>query len=175
MIFDPTPLDGAYVIQPERRGDERGFFTRTYCVNEFAELGLNTTLCQANAAYTAARGTTRGMHYQIEPHSEVKLLRCTRGRVFDAIVDMRENSKTYLQWFGVELNAENGTQLYVPEGFANGYQVLEDDSEISYLVSQFYEPSAERGLRWDDPRIGIEWPLTADVEISDKDAAWELL
>lgn len=175
MIFHPTPLESAYVIQPERHGDNRGYFTRTYCVNEFAAVGLSPTFCQANAAYTALRGTTRGLHYQIEPHQEAKLIRCTRGRVFDAIVDVREKSKTYLQWFGVELNEDNGTQLYVPEGFANGYQVLEDNSEISYLVSAFYEPSAERGLRWNDPRIGIEWPITEGVEVSDKDAAWALL
>lgn len=175
MIFKQTPLANAFVIEPERRGDSRGYFTRTFCINEFADAGLATDLKQGNAAFNSSKGITRGMHYQIDPCAETKLVRCTRGTVFDVIVDVREESATQYQWFGIELSAQNGIQLYVPEGFAHGYQVLEDNSEISYLVSEFYSPESERGIRWDDPHVGIKWPISNDVELSEKDKAWDLL
>lgn len=175
MLFNPTPLEGAFVIEPERRVDERGHFVRTFCNNEFSDHGLETSFVQANAAWNNAKGIVRGLHLQLTPHEEVKVVRCTQGAVFDAIVDCREGSTTRHQWFGVELTAENGTQLYVPKGFAHGYQVLEDNSELTYLVSTHYTPGAESGLRWDDPAIGIEWPITDNVDLSEKDAGWPLL
>lgn len=173
--FLPTSLSGAYVIEPELREDERGFFTRVLCVNEFSEHGLNTDWLQANMARSHAKGTTRGMHYQREPHAEAKLVRCTQGSVFDAIIDMRSNSATYQQWFGVELSASNLKMLYVPEGFAHGYQVLEENSEMHYMVSALYAPEAEDGVRWDDPKVAIDWPIKDSVQVSDKDQQWSLL
>lgn len=175
MIFKPTPLAGAFVIEPERRADDRGHFVRTFCEQEFKEQGLETQFVQANAAWNTQRGIVRGMHRQLSPHEEVKVVRCTQGAVFDAIVDCREGSPTQHQWFGVTLSAENGVQLYVPKGFAHGYQVLEDQSELVYLVSAHYAPDAESGLRWNDPAVGIEWPISANIDISDKDANWPLL
>ena len=175
MLFIPTPLDGAFVIEPERRADERGYFARTFCNNEFAEHGLETSFVQANAASSKNRGTVRGLHLQLPPNAEVKVVRCTQGAVFDVVVDCREGSKTKYQWFGVILTADNGHQLYVPEGFAHGYQVLEDNSELTYLVSAHYSPDAESGLRWDDPAVGIKWPITDNIELSEKDTAWPLL
>lgn len=175
MIFKPTPLAGAFVIEPERRSDDRGHFVRTFCEHEFKEHGLDTQYVQANAAWNAKRGIVRGMHRQLSPHEEVKVVRCTQGAVFDAIVDCREHSPTRHQWFGVTLSAQNGVQLYVPKGFAHGYQVLEDQSELVYLVSAHYAPDAESGLRWNDPAVGIEWPIEANIDISDKDANWPLL
>jgi len=175
VIFEPTPLAGAFVIKPERRSDDRGHFVRTFCEDEFAKHGLCTSFVQANAAWNTKRGIVRGMHRQLAPHEEVKVVRCTQGAVFDAIVDCREGSSTRHQWFGVTLSAENGVQLYVPKGFAHGYQVLEDSSELVYLVSARYAPDAESGLRWNDPAVGIEWPIVDGIDISDKDAAWALL
>jgi len=175
MIFNPTPLAGAFVIEPERRTDERGHFVRTFCEHEFKDHGLDSEFVQANAAWNTKKGIVRGMHRQLQPHEEVKVVRCTQGSVFDAIVDCREDSPTLHQWFGVTLSAENGTQLYVPKGFAHGYQVLEDSSELVYLVSAHYAPDAESGLRWNDPKVGIEWPISTDIDISDKDANWPLL
>lgn len=175
MLFTATPLEGAFVIEPERRIDERGHFVRTFCNHEFAEQGLETSFVQANAAWNNARGIVRGLHLQLAPNEEVKVVRCTKGSVFDVIVDCREGSKTRHQWFGVTLTGDNGTQLYVPKGFAHGYQVLENDSELVYLVSAHYTPGAETGLRWDDPAIGIEWPISQKVDLSEKDATWPLL
>jgi len=175
LLFEATPLAGAFVIHPERREDARGHFVRTFCENEFAEHGLSTAFVQANAAWNTRRGIVRGMHRQVSPHEEVKVVRCTQGSVFDAIVDVRENSPTRHQWFGLNLSAENGLQLYVPEGFAHGYQVLEDNSELVYLVSAHYAPGAESGLRWNDPKVGIVWPINDNIDISDKDAEWPLL
>lgn len=175
MIFKSTPLAGAFVIEPERRGDERGHFVRTFCDQEFSAHGLETHFVQANAAWNTEKGIVRGMHRQLSPHEEVKVVRCTQGAVFDAIVDCREDSPTLHQWFGLTLSAENGIQLYVPRGFAHGYQVLEDRSELVYLVSAHYAPEAESGLRWNDPTVGIEWPIPTPTDISDKDANWPLL
>ncbi len=175
MKFRSTPLEDAYLIEPELRKDERGFFARVFCVDEFAEHGLCTQWKQANIAYNKFKGITRGMHYQHSPNAEVKLVRCTRGAVFDAMIDMRPNSATYRQWFGAELSEANQTMLYIPEGFAHGYQVLEDNSELHYMVSALYAPESEAGVRWNDPAVNIEWPLSDAVQLSEKDEQWMLL
>ncbi|MBD0291002.1 MAG: dTDP-4-dehydrorhamnose 3,5-epimerase [Thermoleophilia bacterium] len=175
MIFTETDLSGAYVVDLERREDERGFFARAWCRNEFVDAGLSPDLVQCNISYNRRRGTVRGMHYQLPPDAEVKLVRCTRGAVYDVIVDLREGSPTYTRWIGVELSGENGRALYVPEGFAHGYQTLADETETFYQVSAFYAPGAERGLRWDDPAIAIRWPLPGDPVISEKDRSWPYL
>jgi dTDP-4-dehydrorhamnose 3,5-epimerase len=171
MRFTETQLAGAYLVDPERHEDDRGFFARTFCAREFEEQGLFTTVAQANLSFNHARGTIRGMHLQLPPHAEAKLVRCTRGAIYDVIVDLRADSGTYLEHVGVELTAENGRALYVPEMFAHGYQTLEEASEVVYQVSEFYAPEHERGLRFDDPALRIEWPLPATV-VSDKDRSW---
>lgn len=171
MKFIPTGLEGAWVIDIEPRGDERGFFARTWCDKEAAEVGLNPRWVQANTSYSKDVGTLRGMHYQAAPWQEVKLIRCTRGTIFDAIIDIRPASPTYLKWFGVELSAENHRAIYVPEDFAHGFITLTGDVEIQYMVSQFYAPESERGMRWNDPAVGIEWPRGVEV-ISEKDSRW---
>jgi dTDP-4-dehydrorhamnose 3,5-epimerase len=169
MIFTETPLAGAFVIALEPRDDERGFFARAFCRNELAEHGLESTVAQANLSYNHKRGTLRGMHMQAPPHGEDKMVRCVAGAIWDAIVDLRPGSPTYLKWFGVELSAANRLMLYVPKGFAHGYQSLTDGSEVLYMVTQFYTPGAELGLRWNDPAFGIPWPV-ADPILSPKDA-----
>lgn len=174
MIFTETALPGAWIIDPERREDERGYFARVYCEREFREHGLMPHIAQANTSSNPRRGTLRGMHYQVEPHREAKLVRCTRGAIHDVIVDLRPDSPTRLRWIGVELTAENARMLYVPEGFAHGFLTLEDHTEVTYQVSEFYAPGSERGLRWDDPGLGIEWPGEVLV-VSDKDRSWALL
>jgi dTDP-4-dehydrorhamnose 3,5-epimerase len=171
MLFQPTTLRDATLIEPERREDPRGWFARTFCEEEFARAGLATRFVQHNASANPRAGTLRGMHYQHAPHAEVKVVRCTRGALFDAIVDLRPDSPTCGRWEGFELTAENGRMLYVPEGFAHGYLTLADDTEASYLVSYPYTPGAEGGLRYDDPAFAIAWPVAVAV-ISDKDAAW---
>ena len=171
MKFLPTSLAGAWIVDLEPRGDERGFFARTWCEREAATVGLHPRWVQANTSFSRDVGTLRGMHYQQAPWQEAKLVRCTRGTIFDAIMDLRTVSPTYLRWFGVELSAENHRALYVPEDFAHGFLTLTGDVEIQYLVSQFYTPQAKRGLRWNDPAVGIRWPGAATV-ISDKDARW---
>lgn len=171
MRFLPTTLKDAVLIEPERREDPRGWFARTFCEDEFAAHGLKTRFVQQNASANPKAGTLRGMHFQNAPHAEVKVVRCTRGALFDAIVDLRPDSPTRGQWEGFELTPENGRMLYVPEGFAHGYLTLADDTEAAYLVSYPYTPGAEGGLRYDDPAFGIEWPREVAV-ISDKDAAW---
>lgn len=174
MIFTETRLPGAFTIDLERREDDRGFFARVYCEREFREHGLMPHIAQANMSSNPRRGTLRGMHYQVEPFREAKLVRCTRGAIHDVIADLRPESPTHLQWVGVDLTAENGRMLYVPEGFAHGFVTLEDDTEVTYQVSEFYAPGAEQGIRWDDPALGIRWPAEVRV-ISDKDRAWPLL
>jgi dTDP-4-dehydrorhamnose 3,5-epimerase len=171
VIFTETKLAGAYVIDLERREDNRGFFARAFCQNEFAEHGLNPVIAQANVAFNAKRGTLRGMHFQFPPAAETKLVRCTRGAIVDIIVDLRPESPTYLEHVGVELSADNGRALYVPERFAHGYQALEDSTETSYQVGEFYTPGVEGGLLYDDPRLGLEWPLPV-TEMSEKDRGW---
>jgi dTDP-4-dehydrorhamnose 3,5-epimerase len=172
MIFTETELPGAFVIDIEPHEDERGFFARVWCEREFEEHGLSTRIAQCNVAYNQAKWTLRGMHYQEAPHAEVKLVRCTRGSVYDVIVDLRPESPTFRHWIGVELTAENRRTLYVPEGFAHGYQTLEDGTETYYQVSKFYEPGAERGVRWDDPAFEISWPPAGRRIVSAKDLAW---
>jgi dTDP-4-dehydrorhamnose 3,5-epimerase len=171
MRFTPTELAGAFIIDLERHEDTRGYFARTFCRREFAAHGLNPELVQANCSWNARKGTLRGMHYQVPPAEETKLVRCTRGAVYDVIVDLRPESPTFLRHVGVELTAENGRQLYVPEAFAHGFLTLVADTELAYLVGEFHTPGAERGVRHDDPGLGIEWPAAIEV-ISAKDAAW---
>jgi len=170
-----SALSGLFLIEPERREDERGFFARVFCVDEFAEQGLCVDWQQANIAYNKFKGITRGMHYQHSPNAEVKLVRCTRGSVFDAAVDLRPESSTYRQWFGAVLSESNQHMLYIPEGFAHGYQVLEDDSELHYMVSARYAPESEGGLLWNDPLVNIDWPISDAVQLSQKDEQWSLL
>lgn len=172
MNFETTPIEGARVITLAKIKDERGYFARTFCKREFASQGLSTSFVQANTAFSLHQGTLRGMHYQRAPHAEAKLVRCIRGAVFDVIIDLRPDSHSYCRWFGLELTEDNGKLLFIPEGCAHGYQILRDDSELFYLVSEFYTPEAEQGLRWNDPRFNIDWPIVDDVRLSDKDRAW---
>ncbi len=171
MLFNKTPLDGAYTIDLEKRGDDRGFFARLFCEKEFAAAGLETRFVQINNSTSAKRGTLRGMHFQLPPASEVKVVRCIKGALYDVIVDLRPDSPTFKRWFGAELSAENRRMMYVPRGFAHGFITLADETEAFYLVSAFYAPDCERGLRFDDPAIGIEWPLPP-TEMSEKDKNW---
>jgi dTDP-4-dehydrorhamnose 3,5-epimerase len=168
VIFTETKLRGAFIVDLERREDERGFFARAFCQNEFREHGLNPIIAQTNIASNLRKGTLRGMHFQYPPAAESKFVRCTRGAIIDIIVDLRPESDTYLQHIAVELNEDNLTALYVPERFAHGYQVLHDRTDTSYQVGEFYAPSAESGLLYNDPRLNLEWPLSVTV-ISQKD------
>jgi dTDP-4-dehydrorhamnose 3,5-epimerase len=172
VIFTETELPGAFVIDLERRDDPRGFFARAWCANEFAQHGLSTRLVQANLSFNDEAGTVRGMHFQREPAAEAKVIRATRGAIFDAIIDLRPDSPTFKRWIGVELTADNRRALYVPEGFAHGYQTLVPDTETFYLVSEFYTPEAEGGVRWNDPAFGIDWPSPENPILSEKDASW---
>lgn len=171
MIFHKTPLDGARVIELEKRGDDRGFFARLFCEKEFAAEGLETRFVQINNSLSSKRGTLRGLHYQLPPSGEVKVVRAIRGALYDVIVDLRAGSPTFGKWFGAELSAENRMMMYVPRGFAHAFITLTDDTEALYLVSDFYAPECERGLRFNDPAFGIEWPIEP-VEVSEKDRAW---
>jgi dTDP-4-dehydrorhamnose 3,5-epimerase len=168
MIFTETKLAGAYIIEIERREDAPGFFARAFCQKEFQAHGLKPIIAQANVAFNFKKGTLRGMHFQFPPAAETKYVRCTRGAIVDIIVDLRPASPTYLQHVAVELTADNQRGIYVPERFAHGYQTLEDDTGTSYEVGEFYTPSADSGLLYDDPRLGLSWPLPVSV-ISDKD------
>lgn len=174
MNFIETCLKGAFIIEIERRVDNRGFFARAFCQREFRDHGLKPVIAQSNIAFNHKKGTLRGMHFQYPPAAETKIVRCTRGAILDIIVDLRPESATYLEHVAVELTADNGRSLYVPERFAHGYQVLEDRTETSYQVGEFYTPGAEGGLLYDDPRLGLDWPLSV-TEISSKDAAWQPL
>ena len=171
MIFTETELKGAFIIELKKLEDNRGFFARSWCQNEFEAHGLNTRIVQANVSYNKKKGTLRGMHYQKAPHEETKLVRCVRGAIYDVIIDLRPTSPTRGQWIGVELTEGNYKMLYVPENFAHGFETLEDESEVIYQVSQFYTPGAENGIRWDDLAFNIAWPLEVQV-ISDKDKSW---
>lgn len=173
MIFTPTPLQDSFVIDLELREDDRGFFARTFCAREFEEHGLPSFTAQCNLSFNHAAGTLRGMHYQLPPAAEAKLVRCVKGAIYDVIIDMREDSPTYLRHFGVRLDDQNRRALYVPPLFAHGYQALSDGAEVSYQVSEFYTPGQERGLRFDDPTFAIEWPLEVTT-ISEKDSNWPL-
>jgi dTDP-4-dehydrorhamnose 3,5-epimerase len=174
MRFVETPLKGAFVVELERIEDERGFFARSFCEREFAEQGLVPRFVQCNLSYNRSKGTLRGMHYQAEPHPEAKLVRCTFGAIFDVIVDIRPASPTVHRWFGTELSASNRRMLFIPTGFAHGFQCLTDDAEVFYQMSEFYHPECARGLRWDDPRLGIGWPLPNPV-VSQRDRSYSLL
>jgi len=171
MKFTETELKGGYIIDLQKIEDDRGFFARGWCKNEFEEHGISSNLAQANISFNKFKGTLRGLHYQASPYEEAKLVRCIKGGIFDVMVDLREGSPTYGKWVGAELTAENHRMLLVPEGFAHGFQTLEDDTEVFYQVSEFYTPNAEQGARYDDPVFAIEWPLEVSV-ISDKDANW---
>jgi dTDP-4-dehydrorhamnose 3,5-epimerase len=171
VIFSETELPGAFVIDLEKIEDERGFFARAWCQRELRDHGLESRIAQCNMSFNKRKGTLRGMHFQRPPHEEVKLIRCIRGALYDVIIDLRPESAAYKRWIGAELTAENRRMLYVPRGFAHGFQTLEEDTETFYMVSEFYTPGAESGVRWDDPSFGIDWPLPPS-EISDKDQQW---
>jgi dTDP-4-dehydrorhamnose 3,5-epimerase len=169
MIFAATPLVGAFIIDIEPVEDERGFFARSFCAEAFAARGLRSHFLQCGISHNRRRGILRGLHFQAPPHEEVKLIRCTAGKVFDVMVDLRAHSPTRGQWFATQLSAENHRMVYIPEGFAHGFQVLEDGSELFYQISEPYEPTLSRGLRWNDPDIGIAWPLPDETFLSPRD------
>lgn len=171
MHFTETALQGAFVIDIDPIVDDRGFFSRVFCADEFGELGLERDVLQANLSWNPSRGTLRGMHYQIEPYRETKFVRCIRGALYDVIIDLRPDSATYRQSFGIELTADNRRALFVPRGFAHGFITLSNNTEAFYMVSQRYRPGSERGIRWNDPFFSVQWPLEPSV-ISDKDAGW---
>lgn len=171
MKFTPTTLAGAYVIELERLEDERGYFARTFCRDEFAAHGLHSAFPQCNTSFNARKGTLRGMHYQEKPHEEAKIVRCTRGAIHDVIVDIRRDSLTYGKWIAVELTADNARMLYIPEGFAHGFQTLADGSEVFYQMSEMFHPESARGLRWNDPALAIRWPLASPI-VSGRDAGY---
>ncbi|MCZ2460040.1 MAG: dTDP-4-dehydrorhamnose 3,5-epimerase [Chitinophagales bacterium] len=174
MIFNPLSLPGAFTIDVQPFQDARGFFTRTFCENEFSQQGLITHFVQANHSGTKGKGVIRGMHYQSPPHGEVKLVKCVQGAVFDVIIDVRAESPTFLQWYGIELTVENKRMMYVPVGFAHGFQSLSEYSEITYMVSNFYNRESEGGIRYDDPKVKINWPLPVTL-VSDKDMGIPLI
>jgi dTDP-4-dehydrorhamnose 3,5-epimerase len=168
MIFKETGVKGAYIIEPEPIADERGVFARTFCRREFEKHGLNPDIAQCSTSHNRKKGTLRGMHYQVAPCEEAKLVSCTKGAVYDVIIDIRRNSATYCRWVTVELSAENNRMLYIPEGFAHGFQTLEDDTVVNYQISEFYHPECARGLRWNDPAFRVKWPFNPTI-ISEKD------
>jgi len=168
MTFTETPLKGSYTIGLTPHGDSRGWFARTYCKNEFETIGHDKEWVQLNHSFSSQKGTLRGMHYQLHPHSEIKMVRCIAGAVYDVIVDLRKDSATFLKWFGVELSAANKTMIYIPAGFAHGFQTLTDNAELIYHHSEFYTPAAEAGLMYNDIAINIQWPL-AVTELSERD------
>ncbi len=172
MIFTETSLAGAFIIDPERKEDERGYFARIWCEREFEARGLDSRLVQCSASFNRGAGTLRGMHYQVAPYEETKLVRCTRGTVFDVIIDLRPTSPTLGRHVGATLSAANGKMMYVPRGFAHGFQTLEDDTEIAYQMSEFYRPECARGVRWNDPAFGIAWPRTGNLIINARDQAY---
>jgi dTDP-4-dehydrorhamnose 3,5-epimerase len=174
MQFNETGITGAWVIDPAFHEDDRGRFFRAWCSREFEESGISFMPVQANMGFSLRKGTVRGMHFQAEPAPEAKLVRCTKGSIFDVLVDLRPNSPSYCKWFGVELNAENGRMLYVPENCAHGYQTLEDRTEMYYMASQYYVPNAVRGARFDDPSFLIQWPLSVTC-VSEQDRSWPIV
>jgi dTDP-4-dehydrorhamnose 3,5-epimerase len=171
VFFEPVGLDGACVISLERHEDERGFFARSFCSREFSEHGLNPNVAQCNVSFNPHLGTLRGMHFQAAPHEEAKVVRCIAGAIYDVIVDLREGSRSFLRHFGVRLAAQERLMLYVPEGFAHGFITLEAGSEVLYQMSQFYQPEASRGVRWDDPALNIAWPIQPRL-MSDRDRSY---
>ena len=173
MIFTPLKLYGAYCVDLERHEDDRGFFARAWCAREYEAIGLTPGLVQASVSFNKKNGTLRGMHFQVPPSAEIKIVRCTRGALYDVIVDLRPQSKTFLEWTAVELTAENGRALYIPQGFAHGFQTLANETEIFYQMSEFYAPECARGFRWNDPAIGIVWPEERARVISVRDREYE--
>jgi dTDP-4-dehydrorhamnose 3,5-epimerase len=171
MIFTETKLKGAYQIDLELREDDRGFFARSFCQREFGAHGLKTMVAQSNLSFNRQKGTLRGMHFQLPPKAEAKLVRCTRGAVCDVIIDLRQGSPSYCSWVAVELTSDNNRMLYIPEGFAHGFQTLEDNTEVFYQMFEFYAPDLSRGVPWNDPEFGIAWPLPHPI-ISEKDRAY---
>jgi dTDP-4-dehydrorhamnose 3,5-epimerase len=168
MKFNPTPLEGAYTIDLEKREDDRGFFARLFCINEYDQHNLDRNIVQVNNSLSKDKGTLRGIHYQLAPKAETKIVRCIKGSLYDVIVDLRPGSPTFLKWFGAELSADNRMMMFVPKGFGHAFLTLEENTEAFYMVTEFYAPEFERGIRWNDPKIGIEWPIDP-VVISDKD------
>ena len=171
MIFLPTDLPGAFIVELDRREDDRGFFARTWCQREFEDAGLNPTLVQSSVSFSPRRGTLRGMHWQAAPNSETKLVRCTRGAIWDVIIDLRPESPMYTQHFGVELSEDSGRALYIPEGMAHGFVTLADNCEVFYQMSDYHVPAAARGVRWNDPAFEIDWPVTNPI-LHPRDAAY---
>ena len=174
MIFQELALQGAYIIEPERWEDERGFFARTWCQREFEERGLDARIVQCSISYNKRKGTLRGMHFQHPPHEETKLVRCTAGVIYDVIIDLRRESPTFRQSIGVELTADDGRAMYIPKGLAHGFQTLTDETVVFYQMSEYYAPQAARGVRWNDSAFGIKWPIVPPPVISDKDGSYEL-
>jgi dTDP-4-dehydrorhamnose 3,5-epimerase len=172
MIFRETKLQGAFIVEVQRLEDDRGFFGRSFCRHEFVGRGLNPEVAQCNISFNRDAGTLRGMHYQVTPHAEAKLVRCVRGSVYDVIVDLRQESPTFRQWISLELTENNRWMLYIPEGFAHGFQTLVDNTEIFYQMSKFYNPESARGVRWNDPAFGIQWPAKDRAILSDRDRDW---
>jgi dTDP-4-dehydrorhamnose 3,5-epimerase len=172
MKFTETSLQGAFVVELEKREDARGFFARSWCEREFDAHGLVSRIAQANVSYNRYRGTLRGFHYQIEPHQETKVIRCTRGAIYDVILDLRPESPTYTRWVAVKLRAELYNMVYVPRGCANAFYILSDHTEAFYMSSEFYAPECERGVRWNDPLFAVQWPAARPTVISDKDGSW---
>ena len=169
MTFTPTIFKGCYTIHPEPFSDDRGWFARYYCRNEFEKIGHTSDWVQMNHSFTEKKGTLRGMHFQFAPHAEIKMVKCIAGAVYDVVIDLRRDSPTFLSWLGVELSAANRTMIYIPQGFAHGFQTLADNTELLYHHSAFYTAAAEGGLRFDDPRIAVTWPLAAG-KISERDS-----
>jgi len=174
VLFIETKLDGVYIIELEKIEDDRGFFARTFCQREFEAHGLNPRIAQCSVSFNWRKGTLRGMHYQVAPYEESKLVRCTMGAIYDVAVDLRPESRTFKQWVAVELTGENGRMFYIPQGLAHGFQTLVDNTEVFYQMSEFYHPQCARGVRWDDPAFGMSWPIK-EVIISIKDASFAAL
>lgn len=174
MLFEPTPLADVLLVRPERRSDERGYFVRAFCEDEFRAHGLESRFPQTSLSFNAQRGTVRGMHFQRQPNAETKLVRCSRGAIFDVLIDLRPESSTYLQWCGFELTASNGFAVYIPEGYAHGFQTLEDATEVTYAITPPYTPGVAAGVRWNDPALDVHWPLEISM-IAPQDQSWPLI
>ena len=172
MIFEETRLKDVHIVKLETLADKRGFFARSWCKKEFSDKGLVNDFVQNNVSFNKNKGTLRGMHYQEEPFGEVKIVRCVRGSIYDVVIDLRKHSDTYKQWMGAELNEDNRNMLYIPNGFAHGFLTLEDNTEVLYQMSEYYQPEAARGVRFNDPAFNIEWPLNGKPLISEKDNNW---
>ena len=169
MIFTETKIKGVYIIEPELLKDERGFFARSFCKEEFQKHGLETDIVQCNISYNKKKGTLRGMHYQSAPYEEAKIVSCTKGAIYDVVLDLRKDSETYMQWAAIELTDKNFKMVYVPKGCAHGFQTLDDEAIVNYQMTEYFHPECARGLRWDDPTFTIDWPIIQTVIVSEKD------